>query len=272
MCLRDPACSPRCAARHRRAGSSYDPLPSVASAVKNFGSGSITGDGVASNLVGSTSALTSADVSAAGGCLMTSFVFRAVVRSVSAVSNPTTAIAAAMPTIAHGVNRCQCESGRALRASISFGKKLQSRVAPSYYLESLLCNAPTEAFSNKRSRSEGACTCAGAFHATFSERAVAGQGCHRAASCARAICTRPKARRLTRREARVAPRSAASPVATDEIPERGSDRRRASVGHFWHTSETQGVLSTVTGSRSVLPCFWTLWSLIFLRKSCQYLG
>ena len=40
----------------------------------------------------------------------------------------------------------------ALRASSSFGKKLQSRVAPSYYLESLLCNAPTEAFSNKRSR------------------------------------------------------------------------------------------------------------------------
>ena len=50
-----------------------------------------------------------------------------------------------------GVNRCQCESGLgALRASISFGKKLQSRGAPSYYLESLLCNAPTEAFSNKR--------------------------------------------------------------------------------------------------------------------------
>jgi hypothetical protein len=31
-------------------------------------------------------------------------------------------------------------------------QKLQSRVAPSYYLESLLCKAPTEAFSNKRSR------------------------------------------------------------------------------------------------------------------------
>jgi hypothetical protein len=52
-----------------------------------------------------------------------------------------------------GVNRCQCESGLgALRASISFGKKLQSRVAPSCYLESLLCNAPTEAFSNETSR------------------------------------------------------------------------------------------------------------------------
>jgi hypothetical protein len=44
------------------------------------------------------------------------------------------------------------ERPRALRASSSFFKKLQSRVAPSYYLESLLCNAPTEAFSNKRSR------------------------------------------------------------------------------------------------------------------------
>ena len=53
--------------------------------------------------------------------------------------------------------RCQSvpvreEWPRALRVSNSFGKKLQSSVAPSYYLESLLCNAPTEAFSNKRSR------------------------------------------------------------------------------------------------------------------------
>jgi hypothetical protein len=52
--------------------------------------------------------------------------------------------------------RCQSvpvrERPQALRVSIWFGKELQSRVAPSYYLESLLCNAPTEAFSNKRSR------------------------------------------------------------------------------------------------------------------------
>ena len=32
------------------------------------------------------------------------------------------------------------------------GKKLQSHVAPSYYLEGLLWNAPTEAFGNKGSR------------------------------------------------------------------------------------------------------------------------
>jgi hypothetical protein len=47
-------------------------------------------------------------------------------------------------------NGASARVARALRLSISFGKKLLSRVTPSYYLESLLCNAPTEAFSNKR--------------------------------------------------------------------------------------------------------------------------
>jgi hypothetical protein len=67
---------------------------------KNFGFGSITGDGVISNLVGSTSASAPADVSTAWFWLMVSFVVRAVVRIDSAAIHPTKAIAAAMPTIA----------------------------------------------------------------------------------------------------------------------------------------------------------------------------
>ena len=68
------------------------------------------------------------------------------------------------------------ERPRALRVSISFGKKLQSSVAPSYYLESLLCNAPTELSATKGHAPEGAYTCTGAFHAAFSERVVAESG------------------------------------------------------------------------------------------------
>ena len=66
------------------------------------------------------------------------------------------------------------ERPRALRASISFGKKLRSRVAPSYYLESLLCNAPTEAFSNKRSRA-----CRRMYVRWCIPRGLFGKGCSR---------------------------------------------------------------------------------------------
>ena len=61
-------------------------------------------------------------------------------------------LAPARITAGIDVNRCQRESGPGVTRINLFGKKLESRVAPSYYLESLLCNAPTEAFSNKRSR------------------------------------------------------------------------------------------------------------------------
>ena len=50
-----------------------------------------------------------------------------------------------------------------------------------YDLEGLLWNTPTRLSARKDHALEGACRCAGAFHAAFSERAAAGRHCCRAA-------------------------------------------------------------------------------------------